>query len=79
MTVPYSQENTCDGFIKKRIQHRCFLANIAKNFKNTYFEEHLRTAGSVLIIIKLVIKYWASADLFLIKNITWNGFYQEDL
>ena len=52
-------------------------------FKNTYFEEHLRTAASVLRIIKLLIKYWTSVDLFLIKNIkifklsgkiiTWNG------
>ena len=29
---------TCN-FIKKRLQHRCFPANIAKNFRNTYFEE----------------------------------------
>ena len=32
-------------FSKKRLQHRRFPANIA-NFKNTYFEKHLRTAGS---------------------------------
>ena len=34
------------NFIKKRLQHRCSPLNIAKIFKNTYFEEHLRTAGS---------------------------------
>ena len=43
-------------FIKKRPQHRCFPVNIAtflmfsceycEIFKNTYFEEHLRTAAS---------------------------------
>ena len=32
-------------------------------------------AAPILQIIKLVIKYWASANLFLIKNIMWNGFY----
>ena len=26
------------NFIEKRIQHRCFPVNIAKIFKNTYFE-----------------------------------------
>ena len=31
------------NFIKKRLQHRCFPVNIAKN---KYFEEHLRTAAS---------------------------------
>ena len=39
-----------------------------KFFKNTYFEEHLGTAASVLLIIKLLIKYWTSVNLFLIKN-----------
>ena len=33
------------NFTKKRLQHRRFPVNIA-NFKNTYFEKHLRTAGS---------------------------------
>ena len=65
--------------IKKRLQHRHFLVNIAKILRRTYFEEHLQTAASVLLIIKLVIKYWVSADLFLLKNIMWNGFYQEGL
>ena len=27
--------------LKKRLQHSCFPVNISKNFKNTYFEEHL--------------------------------------
>ena len=31
--------------------------NIAKLLRTTYFQEHLRTAASVLLIIKLVIKY----------------------
>ena len=33
------------NFTKKRLQHRRFPVNIA-NFKNTYFEKHLQTAGS---------------------------------
>ena len=41
------------NFIKKRLQHRCFLVNIAK-FLRTPIEEHLQTAASVLLIIKLV-------------------------
>ena len=32
------------SFTKKRLQHKRFPVNIA-NFKNTYFEKHLRTAG----------------------------------
>ena len=47
-----------------------------KIFENIYFEEHLPTAASVLLIIKL-IKYLTSADLFIIKKITWNGFCYE--
>ena len=33
------------NFTKKRLQHRHFPVNIA-NFKNTYLEKHLQTAGS---------------------------------
>ena len=33
------------NFTKKRLQHRRFPVNIT-NFKNTYFEKHLPTAGS---------------------------------
>ena len=32
------------NFTKKKLQHRRFPVNIA-NFKNTYFEKHLRTAA----------------------------------
>ena len=46
-----------------------FYWKYSKTLKSTYFEEHLGTAASLLIIIKLVIKYW------VIKNITWYGFY----
>ena len=35
------------SFIKKRLQHRRFPAKSMKVFKNTYFEEHLRTTASV--------------------------------
>ena len=40
---------TCN-FTKKRLQHIHFPVNIAK-FKNTYFEKHLRTAGSLILVI----------------------------
>ena len=63
--------------VKKRFQHKS--CEYCKIFKNAYFEERLRTAASVLLIIKLLIKYWTSAHLFLIKNKTWNGFYYEGL
>ena len=48
---------TCN-FIKKRLQRRCFLVNIAKIFKSTYIEEHLWMAASVLIILLGI--YWPS-------------------
>ena len=41
------------NFINKRLQHRCFTVNIAKFIKNTYFEEHLRTAAFGAIILEL--------------------------
>ena len=34
------------NFIKKRLQPRFFLCKYSKIFKNTCFEEHLRTATS---------------------------------
>ena len=38
------------NFVKKRLQHRYFSVNIAKFSKNTYFEEHMRTAASELTL-----------------------------
>ena len=32
--------------IKKRLQHSCFPVKFSEIFKNTYFEEHLRTTAS---------------------------------
>ena len=63
----------------KEIPTQVLSCEYCEIFKNTYFEEHLQTAASALLIIKLLIKYWTSAELFLIKNITWNGFYYEGL
>ena len=39
-----------------------------------FFKKDLKNLA-IFAIIKIVIKYWASADLFLIQNITWNDFY----
>ena len=40
----------------KRLQHKCFTVKIFQIFKNTYFEEHLRTATSVkAYFIKFVL------------------------
>ena len=58
------------GFTKKRNPIQVLSYKYCKIFKNTYFEEHLQMAASILINIELIIKYWASANLFLIKNIT---------
>ena len=44
-------------FIKKRLQHRCFPVNI---FKNSYFEEHLRTAASSLNRFFRTTTFWRS-------------------
>ena len=40
------------NFIKKRLQQRCFTVAkfCCEIFKNTYFEEHLRTAASELTL-----------------------------
>ena len=34
------------NFIKKRFQYKCSSVNIAKNFKNIFFKEHLGTAAT---------------------------------
>ena len=53
--LQYSQENIClqaCNFIKKRLYHKCFpvpqvfSCEYCEVFKNTCFEEHLRTAAS---------------------------------
>ena len=57
-------------FIKKRTRYRCFLCKYCETFKNTYFEEHMRTTASALIMTYYnhkVSKYWAPAG----KSITW--------
>ena len=49
------------AILLKRDSNTDFFLECYKICKNTYFEEHLRTAASVLLIIKLAIsKYWAS-------------------
>ena len=55
----------------KRLQQLFFMW-ILQNFKNSYFEEYLQTAASIILIIKLVISIW---HLFLIKNMMWDGFH----
>ena len=42
---------------KKDIPTQVFSCKYHKTFKNTYSKEHLRMAASVVIRIKLVIKY----------------------
>ena len=58
------------NFIKKRLQHRCFLVNIAK-FLRTPIEEHLQTAASVLLIIKLVVSIGYIYLLYQKDNVAW--------
>ena len=43
------------NFITKRFQQRYFIVHFVDIFNNTFFEEHLRTTASVLLIINLVI------------------------
>ena len=65
--------------VLKKTPAQVLSPEYCKIFRNTYFEEHLQMAASTLLIINLLIKYWTSADLFLIKNITWNDFYYKGL
>ena len=61
------------NFTKKRLQHRRFPVNIT-NFKNTYFEKHLRTARSDSYIYCILQNYLGSelafqiGYLFLLKH-----------
>ena len=61
MIIFHDQKTLSLNFKSHRL-HVFFKIAVLKNF-------------SIFTIIKLVIKYCASADLFLIKNKTWNGFY----
>ena len=45
-------ENTCN-FIKKETPTQVFSCEYCEIFKNTYFEERLRTAGSVIVLTKV--------------------------
>ena len=60
--IIFHDQKTLSLDLKSRRLHVFFKIAVLKNF-------------SIFKIIMLVIKYCASADLFLIKNITWNGFY----
>ena len=58
------------------LKRRCFVVKMARElFKNTYFEEHLQKAASVLLIIKkLVINIghlpiFSSSDLVRIYSL----------
>ena len=53
-----------------------FSCEYCEIFKNTYFEEHLQMAASILLIIKLVISI---GHLFLMKNMMLDGFYWDGL
>ena len=49
------------AILLKETPTQVFSCEYCEIFMNTYFEEHLQTAASVLLIIKLVYnKYWAS-------------------
>ena len=43
-------KRTLPNFVKKRLQHRCFPMNIAKSFKNNFFEKHLQWSLLLLVI-----------------------------
>ena len=61
----------------KKIPTQVLSCEYCDIFKNTYFEEHLRTAASILLIIKLIINIGHLPTPSELKNITWNGFYHE--
>ena len=81
----YLQENICVGafffkvsgltkcnFIQKRLQHRCFLVNIAKFLRIAFL---CNASGGCFCQFDKVIVLTCSDLLFLIKNIMWDGFY----
>ena len=41
-----------NNFIKKEILTQVFSCEYCKNFMNTYFEEHLRTAASAGVLLE---------------------------
>ena len=77
--IKFHDQKTLSLNFKSSHSQMFFKIDVLKNFA-TFTGKHLcrsylRTAASILLIKKLLIKYLASTDLFLIKNITWNSFY----
>ena len=54
-----SQESTCDrvSLLKKRLWHRCFLANFTKFLRTPFFTEHFRWLLLKSFFLKKVCKY----------------------
>ena len=58
------------NFIKKRLRHQCFPANIAKFFRTTsYFEEHLRKTASDNILWAIIALYYNISNFVKIQQI----------
>ena len=47
-------------FIKKRLQHKCFLVNFAKFLRTDFFNEHLRS-----LLLNFVIFFFEVFELVL--------------
>ena len=61
------------NFIKKRFQQKVFSCDYWEIFKNTYFEEHLRTAASVHS--EDLLKYKNCVVKNMLQERYWHGFW----
>ena len=77
--IKFHDQKTLSLNFKSSRSQMFFKIDVLKNFAiftgKHLCRSYLRTAAFILLIKKLLIKYLASTDLFLIKNITWNSFY----
>ena len=77
--IKFHDQKTLSLNFKSSRSQMFFKIDVLKNFAiftgKHLCRSYLRTAASILLIKKLLIKYLASTDLFLIKNMTWNSFY----
>ena len=67
--LQYSQINTCFRvFLKKDTPTQVFYWGDSENFKNTYFEEYLRAAASLSIVLSEWQIIWQLSTIYVSES-----------
>ena len=67
--LQYSQKNTCFRvFLKKDTSTQVFYWGYSEIFKNTYFEEYLRAAASLSIVLSEWQIIWQLPTIYVSES-----------